>query len=364
VRPVLYRASLSETVVPYGDPSTAWAWRNAFDEGEYGIGKLSASVARDAPANARFFDAVFADEVGKPYVRPQRVALYERDGGVLWRHSDAAGQDEVRRARELVLLTVATIGNYDYLFHWIFRQDGELSAEVGATGIMLPKAEGPLPAISKDAMPHETGHRVAPGVVAPHHQHFFCDRLDFDVDGEGNSVIEIDTEAAPAGPANPHGNVIRMRERLLKEENEARRSVSMERSRRWKIVNGSRKNALGDPPGFCLLPGENSVPYARPESGIRRRAGFIDHHLWVTRYRPEERHAAGEYPNQSRGGDGLPRWSNGEDVRNGDLVVWYTMGLTHLPRPEEWPVMPVSPIGFKLVPFGFFARNPALDVPP
>jgi primary-amine oxidase len=358
VRPILYRASLSETVVPYGDPDPAWAWRNAFDEGEYGIGTLASAVEKDAPPNAHFFDAVFADETGKPTTRPRRIALYERDGGVLWRHSDAEGRDDVRRARELVLLTAATIGNYDYLFHWIFRQDGSLEADVGATGIMLPKG------VSDDALAHGSGHRVAPGVVAPHHQHFFCYRLDLDVDGAANSVIEVDTESAPAGPANPHGNVIRLSERVLKDERDARRRVSMERSRRWKIVNASRKTAMGEAPAYCLLPGENSLPYALPGSGVRRRAGFLDHHLWVTRYRPEERHAAGEYPNQSRGGEGLPRWSNGESVRDADLVVWYTMGLTHLPRPEEWPVMPVNHIGFKLVPSGFFTRNPALDVAP
>jgi primary-amine oxidase len=37
--------------------------------------------------------------------------------------------------------------------------------------------------------------------------------------------------------------------------------------------------------------------------------------------------------------------------------------MVHFPRPEEWPVMPVDSCGFTLVPFGFFDRNPALDIP-
>ena len=45
------------------------------------------------------------------------------------------------------------------------------------------------------------------------------------------------------------------------------------------------------------------------------------------------------------------------------MVLWYTMGVTHIPRPEEWPVMPVTHVGFKMIPGGFFTRNPALDVP-
>jgi len=40
------------------------------------------------------------------------------------------------------------------------------------------------------------------------------------------------------------------------------------------------------------------------------------------------------------------------------------MGAHHIPRPEDWPVMPAEYIGFSLKPAGFFDRNPALDVPP
>ena len=35
LRSILYRASLSEMVVPYGDPAPSWFFRGVFDEGEY-----------------------------------------------------------------------------------------------------------------------------------------------------------------------------------------------------------------------------------------------------------------------------------------------------------------------------------------
>jgi primary-amine oxidase len=75
-------------------------------------------------------------------------------------------------------------------------------------------------------------------------------------------------------------------------------------------------------------------------------------------------HASGYYPNQSRGGAGLEEWSGNDESEDGaDVVVWYTTGVTHIPRPEEWPIMTVHQTGFKLVPAGFFVRNPALDLP-
>ncbi|MGZ6999875.1 MAG: copper amine oxidase, partial [Acidimicrobiia bacterium] len=87
--------------------------------------------------------------------------------------------------------------------------------------------------------------------------------------------------------------------------------------------------------------------------------------LWVTPYRPDERRAAGDYPNQHAGGDGLPSWTaQDRSLVDTDVVVWYSFGVTHFVRPEDWPVMPVEYTGFLLSPFGFFDRNPALDVPP
>ena len=130
------------------------------------------------------------------------------------------------------------------------------------------------------------------------------------------------------------------------------------------IANPTRRTKLGHFPGYTLQPGVNAVPYVAPGSTLRGRAGFLDHHVWVTRHRPDELYAAGLYPNRGPGEDGLPRWSRAENsVVNEDVVLWYTLGVTHVARPEEWPVMPVVRAGFRLVPDGFFVRNPALDLP-
>jgi primary-amine oxidase len=207
-----------------------------------------------------------------------------------------------------------------------------------------------------------SGHLVAPNVAAPHHQHFFNVRLDFDVDGVSNSAMEMETSPL-AGAANPYGNAFTMRETLLPTEKAARRDLDLATQRKWKIVSSSR-SALGYPTGYVLVPGDNSVPYALPGSLVRVRAPFVDHHFWVTRMKESEMHAGGDYPTLARGESGLARWSDDdESIRDADIVAWYTMGVTHVPRPEEWPVMPVARIGFKLLPAGFFDRNPALDLP-
>ncbi len=366
VRPILYRGSLSEMVVPYGDPAAGWRWRSAFDVGEYSVGRLASPIepGTDAPENATLLDATFAGDDGEPYVLERAVGIYERDGGLLWKHFESySGRNESRRARQLVVFFIATIGNYDYAVNWIFHQDGVLEVDAALTGIMLPRGVAEARADGHGAG-SATGHLVAPYVAAPHHQHFFSFRLDLDVDGPGNSVHEMNTRAIPAGPDNPLLAGMAMEETLLGTERAAGRRMDMQSARTWAVHSASARNALGQPTGYVLVPGTNALPYAAPESPVRRRAGFIDNHFWATRYHPDEMSAAGAYPNQSPGGDGLPRWvADDEPIAGRDVVVWYTLGTTHIPRPEEWPVMPVAHVGFRLVPAGFFARNPALDVP-
>jgi primary-amine oxidase len=197
------------------------------------------------------------------------------------------------------------------------------------------------------------------------HQHFFNMRLDLDVDGLANGVDEVWTESVPPGPANPHGNAFRARRRRLASELEAKRKVDTASARWWEIVNPQILHRLGEPIGYRLLPGETTFSFAQPDAAVSKRAAFIHQHLWVTPYRPEERYAAGEYPNLHPGGDGLPEWTSANRPIDGeDVVIWYTFGHHHVPRPEDWPVMPVTTAGFKLKPVGFFERNPALDVPP
>lgn len=379
LRSIAYRLSLSEMVVPYGDPSAAWAFRNAFDEGEYGLGRLANTLVpgREVPSTAVLFDATFADDAGEPYVQPGALAVYEKDAGVLWTHSDFdSKRTETRRARELHVGFITTIGNYDYSVHWIFAQDASIRVEVSLTGVVLAKgvAAAQCAACARPGGPGSPpdpgaidryGALVAPGVVAPNHQHFFNFRMDLDVDGLANSVVEQSWAPAPAGPDNPNDNAFVMNEKLLATEADGRRDHDTGAARTWEVLNPGQRTSLGHFPGYVLEPGATPAPLAGAKSAIRARAGFIGHPVWITRRRDSERHAAGAYPNQSLGGDGVVAWtSDNEPLDKEDVVLWYTFGVTHMPRPEEFPVMSVTMAGFRLIPRGFFARNPSLDLPP
>lgn len=207
VRPVLFRASVSEMVVPYGDPGPMHGWKNAFDCGEWGLGRMTNSLTLgcDCLGVITYLDATFASEHGTPYVVENAVCIHEEDFGILWKHQDLqTGHTEVRRSRRLVVSAIATVGNYEYGFYWYFYLDGTIQLEVKLTGILSTQA---LP----EGGTTPWGAVVAPGLAAPFHQHLFCARLDLSVDGPVNEVHEVSFEPVPTGNDNPWGNAMRQR---------------------------------------------------------------------------------------------------------------------------------------------------------
>jgi len=338
------------------------SWKNAFDAGEWGLGRMANSLTLgcDCLGEIVYFDDVFADERGNPHTRPNAICLHEEDYGILWKHVDmTSNRSEVRRSRRLVVSSIATVGNYEYGFYWYFYLDGTMQHEVKLTGIMSTMGVGP------DGVGDANASMVAPGLAAPYHQHMFNARLNMEIDGTDNAVFEVDAVRTPLGDDNPWGNAFGPVATLLETELAARRDVDPARSRSWKIVNRSTVNAVGQPTAYKLVPTSTPTLLADPSSNVGQRAAFAAHNLWVTPFAEDERRAAGDYPNQHSGGAGLPTWTaQDRSVVDTDIVLWHSFGVTHIPRPEDWPVMPVEYTGFSLIPVGFFDRNPALDVPP
>lgn len=361
-RSILYRGSLTEMVVPYGDPRPTQARKNAFDVGEYGMGMCANSLRLgcDCLGHIEYLDAHLCDSRGRAFTIPNAICIHEEDYGILWKHTDRRLPDapEVRRSRRLVVSSVSTVENYEYGFFWYFYQDGNIQFEVKLTGVLS------LGAVLDGETPKH-GSLIAPRLYAPNHQHFFNVRLDFDIDGMENTVQQVDVVPDPIDDANTFENAFHAQVTDLETEQSALANLNLETARTWKIVNKKKTNAAGEPVGYKFIPGDNSTPFASRNAWWRQRAGFVNHHVWVTPYREDEKYAAGDYPNQCCGGDGLMNWTRADrPIESQDVVLWYTFGHTHIPRLEDYPVMPAAYIGFLLKPNGFFDRNPANDLPP
>ncbi len=358
VRPVAHRISLAEMMVPYRDPSVDHYRRTAFDIGEWGLGFMTTSLELgcDCLGEIRYLDAVLHNTKGEPYTIANAICIHEEDNAVLWKHVDHDVGAEVRRMRRLTLSSHVTVANYEYLTYWRFYQDGNIECEIRATGIMVTT---PVHA----GQPHPNGTLVDERTYAPFHQHFLVARLDLDVDGSDNTAYMTESYAEPMGPDNPYGLSVVQRNLALRTESEGKQDTNFATQRAWKVVNTNVVNGLGTNPGYKLVPGGAIPPMFDPESPIFARARVIGHTLWVTPNRPDERWPAGEFVNQSAADTGLDVWTKADrSIDNTDIVLWYVFGIHHITRPEDWPVMPVDTVSFWLKPYGFFDRNPSLDV--
>ncbi len=359
-RSIAHRMSFAEMMVPYRDSSEDHYRRTAFDIGEWGLGFMTTSLELgcDCLGEIRYLDATLHNSKGEPYAIPNAVCIHEEDNAVLWKHVDHDAGAEVRRMRRLTVSCHVTVANYEYLVYWRFYQDGNIECEVRATGIMVttPIAQG---------AGHPNGTLVDDRTYAPFHQHFLIARLDLDVDGSDNTVYMSESQAEPMGPENPYGLSLVQRNVPLRTESEGIQDMNFATQRGWKVVNSNVVNGLGTHPAYKLVPGGAFPAMFDPASPVFQRATAIGHTVWVTPNRAEERWPAGEFVNQSATDHGLGAWTKANrSIDNTDVVLWYVFGIHHVTRPEDWPIMPVDTVSFWLKPFGFFDRNPSLDVAP
>ncbi|MBY5408988.1 primary-amine oxidase [Rhizobium leguminosarum] len=361
LRPVVFRASVTEMVVPYADPTANHYWKSAFDAGEYGLGRLAncLELGCDCLGHIHYFDVPAADDFGQPFIMKNAICMHEEDYGILWKHYEFRnGVFEVRRSRRLVISFFATVGNYDYGFYWYLYQDGTIQLEAKLTGIIQTAAVA-----SGEIYPW--GGMVDDNLGGPTHQHFFNARLHMDVDGGDNTVTEHEFVPRPWGEDNPYGNVFDTRSRVLKRELDSPALANGETGRYWKVSNPNIKNSVGKAPGYKIVVMPSPVMLAQPDSTVAQRGGFAKKHIWVTAFDAREKYASGDYPNVHAGGDGLPGYvKQNREIENADVVLWHSFGHTHVCKPEDFPIMPVEYAGFTLKPNGFFASNIAMDLPP
>ncbi|KAI9309045.1 copper amine oxidase [Cunninghamella echinulata] len=365
LRPLIYRLSLSEMVVPYANPYKPYYRKMAFDVGEFGLGNLTNSLTLgcDCVGSIHYLDATLCDMHGNPWTVPNAICIHEEDAGLLFKHTDfRTGKAHSARSRRLVVSQIITAANYDYGLYFYFYLDGTMQYEVKATGELNTHV------LAKDEDPKPFGTIVAPQVVGQHHQHLFSMRIDPMIDGIENSFAQVDFEASelPTGhPDNEFGNAFYPVTTIFKNTDEAKTVADASKGRSWKIMNENKLHPFtNEPVGYKLVSTTTPLFLPKPDSIAAQRAEFATKTIWVTPYEDQAIYPAGFYCNQSTKPMGLPVWTKlNQPIQNKDIVVYLTFGLTHHVRVEDFPIMPVETCGFTLKPSGFFNGNPAIDVP-
>ncbi len=369
-RDVAWQINLSEIFVPYMDPDPTWSYRTFLDAGEFGLGYMISSLSPgiDCPVDAYYRDLTFPNDTGGTYVKPSALCIFERaTGDPAWRHySDGDQAISGVPQTELVIRHIPTLGNYDYVVDYVFTPQGAITMRVGATGFVAVKtstaADSQSPSAEADS---NYGTLVAPYTIAPNHDHYFSFRLDMDVDGEKNGLLRDQIVMAPASGSTTRKSLWVMKTTPVTNEGPLEPDHSAVGGERWRIINPNETTpGLKNHPGYVIL-GHGDTSILSDIDPPQRRAGFSSFPLWVTKHRPGEDWAAGLYPNLSGPDQGLPQYVKGaEPIGNDDLVLWYTMGFHHAPRPEDFPIMPTTWHEVTLAPAFFFDRDPSMTFNP
>ncbi len=362
-RPIFYRAGLSDMVVPYGSSDPMHWWKAVHDGTEYGFGTMTNSLTLgcDCLGEIHYLDAYKLAFDGSVETIENAICIHEEDFGVQWKHNDSTqmGYNEVRRSRRLVVSSFATIGNYDYGIFWYLYLDGTIQLEIKLTGVVG------ISAYHEDI--HKSGQdfKISPELASPIHQHLFNVRIDWDLDDGDNQLFETNVEPLPINNVNPEGTQFQAVSSHLTKESEAQRNIAPEKSRTWKIVNPNKLNKVGAPTSYKILYGNTPTLLSDPDSPPGKRAAFAKHNIWATPFQNEERSGGGRHTVMHSGEGGLEEiTAKDRNISECDLVTWLTFGVTHIPRPEDWPVMPVEYCGIHLIPVGFFDQNPTINLPP
>ncbi|KAL6401753.1 putative Copper amine oxidase 1 [Ilyonectria robusta] len=346
--------------IPYADPRHPYHKKHAFDLGDAGAGITANNLELgcDCLGHIHYLSAVLSNADGEAQDMPNVVCIHEQDSGIGWKHTNyRTGRAAVVRNRELVLQSIITVSNYEYILAFIFNQAGEVMYEVRATGILSTQ---PI----DEGLSVPFGTVVHPGVLAAYHQHFFSLRIDPAIDGHKNRLSYTEAHPYSRSEWNPHGTGYYSTDTVV--EKSAGLDLDASTNRFFKIENSQVRNKVNNKPvAYKIHAPDYQKIISDQESFHFRRSEFSAHNIYVTKYKEGELWAGGKHTMQSRGGQGLRSFTERQDnVVDEDIVVWVSFGMNHIPRIEDFPVMPVEIIKVSMKPANFFEKNPSLDVPP
>jgi len=357
---IAYEMSLQELQAIYTGRQPYMANKYLFDSVfNYGSLNRQLKAGVDCPVEATYFD---------------NICVFEHDAGIpLWR-KDHQGNKFYAGAKntKLVVRSVFPVGNYDYLVEAKFNPDGAIDMGFAATGQLFMS--------HYDKSEEAFGTKVHDEALANVHAHFAAFKVDLDILGQKNCVEKTEVKYGPRadipGTENDNPNLhvpeknMYINRVFVDTEDEALVKVNNQAPVQWKVASCSEKNTWGYHRGYDIL--HPNTPLA-----ISDEPSFNDYHMIFAK-RKEDTEEYLTTPvdflsinepvlsvtNIDRTVDGSEAQgiSNGESLKETDVVTWISVGFYHVPRVEDNPVTNIVESHFRLQPSNYFDENPSIDL--
>ena len=323
----------------------------------------------DCPDGAVFFDSHVYIDTGKPLYLRRAACLFEwNTGRPLRRHYDSdfsggytfAGglKDEV-----LVFRSIGNIHSHDYLFDYVFHNDGVIEVSNALTGYMRATA------FHKHELKH--GFQIQENVVASLSNHFWNYKVDLDVVGVKNRFSTYDVKLETVN--DPWDPSMKSRQKILKRtkrqsEKKALIKYDFDHPKAFLFYNQNVTNKFGNHRSYRILPTHMSKMLYPEKAALTKGMAFAKYQLAVTKQKDNEVSGSSIY-SQSDPFDPVVSFDNlvsdDESLIDVDLVAWVTLGMLHIPRTEDIPTVTTSTTtaSFFIVPFNYYTEDPSMSNP-
>ncbi|XP_075033529.1 amine oxidase [copper-containing] 3 [Mixophyes fleayi] len=362
---IAYEISTQEAIAIYGSNAPGGMITRYLDA-SFGIGRFSFELVRgvDCPYLATYVDAHYLMESETPETTNNAICIFEQNLGVPLRrhysnmHSMYYGG---LASTVLVVRAVSTLINYDYVWDFIFYQNGVIEAKMHATGYISSSfyfADG-----------KDYGSRVGEYTLGTLHTHFINYKVDMDVGGIENSVMTQDMQFSPLNiPWQPDVTIQRPKvvRNVLETENQAAFELNAKMPR-YIHFSSNVTNRWGHPRSYRVQMVSFAGEFLPEESPVEKAMGWARYKLAVTKRKDEEYESSSIY-NQNDPWSPSVKFSdfiNNENIQKQDLVAWLTVGFLHIPHSEDLPntATPGNGVGFLLRPYNYFEIDPSVYSP-
>lgn len=377
---IVYELALQDQYVAYS--GYAGIGQTVYMDSYFGLGLNMLTMRRgvDCPETAQYFPSSKMDQSGVLITFPDVICIFEEDAQAPeWRHTHFNGTndephiDAVRRA-SLVVRTVASVGNYDYLYSIRFKPDASIEVETTLAGYMLTSFFDVNGQTNSDA---PFGTRVHKHSFATLHDHLSGWKVDLDVLGTRNSVHRLSVKAgtweealenSPADGSPPplwhEAPVVKYIERR-RVSNEFGYLIRDPGTVIHTFANNRFTNSWGLPRGYAILHGMTARQLLPDSHPFTRAAAWTKYHLAVTRRKENETlsHSA-IYDTVAPGNPvtSLDDYLDEESIDNRDLVAWVMMGVVHVPRSEDVPLISNFGTQFFIKPWNYYDELASMDM--
>ncbi|XP_049655748.1 membrane primary amine oxidase-like isoform X9 [Accipiter gentilis] len=359
---VAYEISVQEALSVYGS-NCPGGMSTRYMDGSFGIGRYTSPLVRgvDCPYLATYLDVHYLAHSQVSRISKSALCIFEQNlGSPLRRHYSNLQSlyygGLVNSA--LVVRSIATVGNYDYVWDFIFYQNGAIEGKVQATGYASSSF------LHGDGLRY--GNRVWEHTLGTIHTHSINYKVDLDVGGVKNSLVAHDMAFEMVrAPWSPEQQIERPRltKKVLDTEDQAAFRLQSKMPR-YIYFAANSKNKWGHQRGYRIQITSFAGDHVPEASSMERAISWARYQLAVTRRKEEEPTSTSIY-NQNDPWTPTVAFAdfiNNETITNEDLVAWITTGFLHIPHSEDIPntVTVGNSVGFLLRPYNYYDLDPSI----